>query len=242
MEVVAVQAEYENPTGTVPPSAIDQITELESKLATIESTRIADVVRRLLDSVRQRLVANGLATDPAARPNKPQRPVIIGSVTVTRTCRGWDDTSTTPDPANGSIELTAEYQSSILQAVVWGTATSCHERIDVTNNVTVHPFFDGSVAVYLEGPIQTDPTQSSFLVGWNGTIGTEMTGQASASFDFRVVPPNVEVRLSVPDGHIIGSVGANGVQLRGTNGTFGCSLQTFTCSIPQVPIVPPPAM
>jgi hypothetical protein len=233
MELVSVEAEYQSPTGTVPVDAIAQIAQLQSTLATIDTTHLPDIVTNMLSSLRARLDGSGLPTDPVVTPKK-QRPVIVGSVTLTRTCRGWDETMTTPNPANGAIELTAEYHSSLLQKVVFGTATACHERVDVTDNLTVHTFLDGSLAVYLEGPLRSDPSQATYLVGWNGTIGTE-TAQASSQFDFRVVPPQLEVRLPVPDGNIIGSVGANQVSLRGKNGTFGCSLQTFLCSLPQVP-------
>ena len=153
-------------------------------------------------------------------------------MTLNRICQGWDDTSTTPNPADGSIQLTAEYQASLLQRTVFGTATACHGRVAVTNSATVHVFLDGTIAVYLEGPLPTDASQVDFIMGWSGTIGTETT-QVSSTFDFRIVSPQIEVRIAVPDGHIIGSVGANEVSLRGTNGTFGCSLQTFTCGLLQ---------
>ena len=146
---------------------------------------------------------------------------------------GWDDTSTTPNAADGSLQLTAEYQASVLQRTVWGTATACHGRVDVANSATVHAFLDGAIAVYLEGPLPTDASQVDFIMGWSGTIGLENGAQTSGSFDFRIVSPQIEVRIAVPDGHIIGSVGTNEVSLRGTNGTYGCSLQTFSCGLIQ---------
>jgi hypothetical protein len=232
MEIVAVQSAYENPTGTVPADATAPIADLQSRLATLNSTHLGDIVSSLLSSLRGRLDGSGLPTDPVTTPRK-NRPVIIGSVTLDRICRGWDDASTTPDPANGTIEITGEYQSGELQKVVWGTATTCRERVAVTSDLTVHTYLDGSLAVYLEGPLTSDPTQASYLAGWNGTIGTD-TAMTSVMFDFRVLPPQLEVRIPVADGDIIGSIGANMVTLRGANGTFGCSLQTFTCQLPQV--------
>ena len=152
-----------------------------------------------------------------------------GSVVVDRVCRGWDDTSTTPDAAtNGSIQLTAVVDGSRLQRTVWGTASACRGRVDVANAATVHAFLDGTLAVYLEGPLPTSVTDADFIVGWSGTLGTEQA-QTMMSFDFRIVYPQIEVRIPVADGDIIGSIGADGVSLRGSNGTFGCSLETFTC-------------
>jgi hypothetical protein len=232
MEIVAVRDVYVNPTGTVPADATAPIAELQSDLATLDSTHLGDIVSNLLASLRARVDGSGLPTDPVTEPRK-NRPVIIGSVTLDRVCRGWDDTSTTPDPANGTITATGEYQSGMLQKVVWGTATTCRDRVSVTSNLTAHAYLDGSLAVYLEGALESDPAQASYLAGWNGTIGTD-AGMTDVSFDFRVLPPQIEVRIPVADGDIIGSVGANMVTLRGANGTFGCSLQTFTCQLPQV--------
>jgi hypothetical protein len=226
-----VAAEYDNPTGTVPVAAMPQIQDFEQRLDTINATQLPATIASVLEGLRVRAAASGLATDPVTTPKK-NRPVTAGSIVLERTCRGWDDSSTTPSPANGAIEVTAEYQASILQRTVWGTATTCHERVSGSNGASVHTFFDGTIAIFLEGPLASDPSQISFLMGWNGTIGTEGL-QASSAFDFRVVPPQLEVRVPVADGSVIASVGGNGVLLRGANGTYGCSLVTFVCSLPQ---------
>jgi hypothetical protein len=232
-EVQSIAAEYDTPTGTVPVSAMQQIEDLQQTLDTINSTHIGEIVSNSLVSLRARLVANGLATDPLTTP-KRHHPVIIGFVTADRTCRGWDDTSTTPNAADGTFVLTATYQHSMLQRAIFGPAMACHDRITVTDNTMVHVFFDGSIGLFLEGPLATDPTQTKFLMTFSGTIGTE-NAQGAADFDFRVIPPQVEVRVPVADGNVIGSFGLNEVTLRGKNGTYGCSLVTFTCALPQTP-------
>jgi hypothetical protein len=231
-QVQSIAAEYDMPTGTVPASAMAQIEDLQQTLDTINTTHIGDVASNFLVSLRTRLQANGLAIDPLTTP-KTHHPVIVGFVTANRICRGWDETSTTPNAANGTFELTATYQSRILQRTVFGSATACHDRVALTDNTMVHIFFDGSIGLFLEGPLESDPTQDQFLMTFDGTIGTESTGQAAATFDFRVIPPQVEVRIPVADGSIIGSLGLNEVTLRGANGTFSCSLVTFTCALPQ---------
>jgi hypothetical protein len=233
MEIASVQAVYETPTGTVPVDAVAPISDLQAKLALIDSTHLGDIMSSLLVTLRARLDGSGLPTDPVTTPKK-HRPVIVGSATLDRICRGWNDASATPDAANGTIELTAEYQSGSLEKVLWGTATTCKDRVDVTNNVALHPYLDGSIALYLEGALTSDVSLETFLMGWNGTIGTETTGTTDVGFDFRVLPPQIEVRIPVADGDIIGSIGADMVTLRGANGTYGCSLQTFTCALPQV--------
>jgi hypothetical protein len=230
-EVQSIAAEYDNPTGTVPVSAMQQIEELQQTLETINSTNIGAIVSNSLVNLRKQLAANGLALDPVTTP-KRHHPVIVAVITANRTCRGWDDASTTPNAADGTFDLTATYQHSMLQRTIFGTATACHDRITVTDDMMAHVFFDGSVGVFLEGPLMSDPTQAEFLMTFSGTIGTEAT-QAPADFDFRVIPPQVEVRIAVADGSVIGSFGTNEVTLRGKNGTYGCSLVTFTCALPQ---------
>jgi hypothetical protein len=230
-EVQSIAAEYDNPTGTVPVSAMQQIEELQQTVDTINSTNIGAIVSNSLVNLRRQLVANGLALDPTTTPKK-HHPVIVAVITANRICRGWDDASTTPNAADGTFDLTVTYQHSELQRTLFGTATACHDRITVTDDMMAHVFFDGSIGVYLEGPLRVDPTQASFLMTFSGTIGTEAS-QTSADFDFRVIPPQVEVRIPVADGSVIGSLGANEVTLRGKNGTFSCSLVTLTCSLPQ---------
>jgi hypothetical protein len=227
-QIAAVEAEYQNPTGTVPVAAMDQIAELQQKLDLIDQTHLGDLLDNALVALRTRVDGSGLTDDPLTTPRR-HHPIIVGSVTITRTCRGWDDTTTTPNPADGSLVLTAEFQSSVLQRVIFGTATACQGRVDLTTTTTAHPFLDGGLALYLEGPLPSNSNQSSVLIGWNGTLGVQNGTQSMGGFDFRFAPPQIEVRVAVPDGHVIGSVGANMVSLRGSNGTFGCSLETFDC-------------
>jgi hypothetical protein len=229
-DVQALAAEYDDPTGTVPVQAMAQIEELQQDVGTIDATGFISVVGDLLAAVEKRVADSGLPTDPLAQPKK-HRPVISGSITFTRTCKGWDDASTTPDPANGSITATVVFQNGVLQRTIWGTATTCHERVPGPGGTTIHALFDGTLTVYLEGPLESDTAKGTYLVVWSGSIGTQ-AASVPLAFDFRVVPPNVEVRIPLGDGSIIGSIGSSGVSLRGANGTFTCSADTFTCIMP----------
>jgi hypothetical protein len=233
-EIQAVAASYDNPMGTVPVDAQQEIAQLQQKLDAFNQTRLGDVISDALMRLRERLEASDVSGDPAARARHPQWPTIRGSITIDRTCRGWDDTSTTPNPADGKVEVIAEIDNSMLQRVVWGTATMCKGRVDVTNGVAVHPFLDGTLAVYLEGPLPSNANDANFILGWSGTLGLEQNPTlATGSSDYRVVSGQVETRIMEPDGDIIGSVGVNEVSLRGSNGTFGCSLVTSTCGMLQ---------
>jgi hypothetical protein len=46
---------------------------------------------------------------------------------------------------------------------------------------------------------------------------------------FRILYPRLEVSLSVSDGDIVVTRDPNGFQMRGSNGTFICSIETDTC-------------
>jgi hypothetical protein len=223
-EVQALNDVYDAPTGTVPPQAMQQILELQQTLDLVSDAR---VVSRPLVGLRNRVQLGGLATDPATIPGK-DRPLINASVTVTQTCVGWDPASTTPNPDDGTIEVFSQFVGSVLQRTILGTASSCRARADLPGSSTLNVFLDGTFSLFLQGPLPADESQAAYLMAWNGTIGTA-SAQAQTSFDFRVVPPQVEVRIPVADGDIIGSVGANEVTLRGANGTFGCSFTTFEC-------------
>jgi hypothetical protein len=218
-EIVAIAADYEQPTGTVPDDRAQAVEELQQKLDTLSQTRLAEVVTSVLESLERRLDGNGLSPDPASTPKSNHAKVDAG-VRVDRICRGWDDASTTPDPAtNGTIQLQAKQRAGVLDRALWGTASACRGQIEVTPGAVVHLYLDGALGLLLYGPLPKTPAEARFLMTWDGTLGTERA-QTSVAFDFRVLYPEVEVRLAVPDGHIIGSVGPNGVALRGHNGTF----------------------
>lgn len=227
-EIVDLAAVYDAPTGTVPAFAQTQIAELQQELETIRESDIVRLVSSALVNLHDRVQEGGLATDPTIQP-KEDWPRIDGSVTITRICRGWDPAVTTPDPANGTIQVIAQFNGSVLQRTVLGTFSSCRDRIDGPGGTGVNVFLNGTLAIYLQGPLPAAAVDASFLLGWSGTLGTE-AAQANATFDFRVVPPQLEVRIPVADGDIIGSVGGNGVTFRGANGTFACSAETFDCA------------
>src|SRR4051812_43668274 len=105
--LMATAAEYDHPGGTVP---IDRATEVVSaagaKLDALQESRVADLLADGLAALRQRLGDAGLQTDPAAVPQS-DRPRIDAYVHAHRICRGWDPARTTPDMANGTLDVTA---------------------------------------------------------------------------------------------------------------------------------------
>jgi hypothetical protein len=232
VDLQALAAQYDQPTGTVPAQAMNAIADLDQTLAVLSDSRLIDVVGEALAGLRQRLRDTGFEIDPARAPDR-HTPAFDASVRIDRTCRGWDPSQTTPDQAtNGTVELFGEIRDSLLQRNVWGTASKCRGRIDVGQDATVkagvHAYLDGTIGVYLQAAVPENGTQAQLVLAWSGTLGSEQA-TAHLTFDFRVVPPQIEVRVPVPDGHVIGSVGANEISLRGRNGTFGCARDTETC-------------
>lgn len=224
-----VAAQYVTPTGTVPANAQAQIDEVGLELDLLRETGLAEYIADRLVELRTRLEASGVSTGPDDRPSI-DRTTIDATARLDRTCRGWDPASTTPDTANGSVQLFAKIEANALTRLLWGTASACRERIPVAGGVAVNPYVDGSLAIYLEGPLPTSLRDAHFIVAFDGTLGTERLGQTPVSFDFRVTGLQLEVRVPVPDGVIIGSGGLLEVTLRGTNGTFSCSRRTKVCS------------
>jgi len=61
-----------------------------------------------------------------------------------------------------------------------------------------------------------------------GTLGNEAR-RWTASFAFRVIHPRLEVIVPGEGGEIVVTRNADGLELRGSNGSFTCSLETSTC-------------
>lgn len=223
-----VGAQYVTPTGTVPADAQAQIDQVAQEIDLLLETGLAAYVAERLVALRGRLEESGVSTDPGAPP-AIDRSTIDATARLDRTCRGWDDASTTPDPANGAVQLFAKVESNTLARLVWGSASACRDSVPVTDRAALHPYFDGTIAVYLEGPLPTSVRDARFIVAFDGTLGTERIEPRALSFDFRFDFPQLEVRVPVSDGVIIGAGGLNEVSLRGTNGTFGCSRETRAC-------------
>lgn len=225
-ELVAI---YQSPTGTVPVGDI-QAARAEAQRRNDDSNAgEIQLISAILVALRDRLVKAGLSPDPTTALPK-HAAVIKGVVDVLRTCRGWDPAQTTPDPANGQLAIQATLQDRDVGPYLTGASTTCKGRVDVTSNRSIDAYLDGALGIHLEGPLPTQLSDSRFLVAFSGTVGTDAS-QDMLSFDFRVVYPQVEVRVPVADGDVIASVGLDGVVFRGANGEFSCPLTQSTCTM-----------
>jgi hypothetical protein len=220
---------FNHPTGTVPIEDVSaQVAAAGQRFDALDSSQLVELLSQGLASLRQREEANGLPVIPSAtRPaNKPK---VDGFLRVTRTCRGWNDASTTPDPANGQMVILAVVRDRDLKSALSATATTCKDRVQVAStNVFVHPYVDGVLNIGLEGPLPRTIAETNMVVQTDATLGNEAR-TARLSFTFRVIYPTVEVAVPVNDGQIIVSRNPNGFEMRGSNGTFTCSIETGTC-------------
>jgi hypothetical protein len=221
---------YDHPTGTVPVEQLATVaSDVRDRFDQLQGSRLIDLLQSELTALRQRLDDGGLPFDPGD-PGLEAR--VDAYARVNRTCRGWGD-GTTPDPSDGSLEATALVKQGKLDRGLWAVARTCRGRVDVTNAVAVHSYVDGTLGIVLLGPLPTVAQPASFAVRLDGTLGTEQR-QAPVTLDFRLVGPQLELLRTVDDGVIVASVGTDGVEFRGSNGTFTCTISSGTCA-PEVP-------
>jgi hypothetical protein len=195
---------FEQPTGTVPiESASAQVAEAGRRLDALESSRLADLLGDELVALRKRVVENHLLPSPDLAPD-PDKPEVDGYLRVHRICKGWDDASTTPDAASGTLDMLGQTQ------------------------VFVHPFLDGPLVLALEGALPETAAQTRAVVQLDATLGVE-NRTSRLSFAFRILEGRLEVAVPVSDGQIVVARDPNGFQMRGSNGTFTCSIETGTC-------------
>jgi hypothetical protein len=220
-------AVYDQPTGTVPVDDVSMaMADAQRRIEALELGRLPELVVEFTRGLRTRLQDADLSTDPQEPPDDDV-PDIDGFLNVDRTCRGWDRQAVEPDrAANGHVLGTATVRDGHLEEALWGTATSCRDRVPADSPLQVNVFVDGKLGIHLEAEVPDSLANARLLVGFEGTVGSDEQ-QRQLSFDFRINFPNVEVRVPVADGDIIAAVGGGDqLVLRGSNGSFSCSIQS----------------
>jgi hypothetical protein len=227
-------AVYDQPTGTVPVDDVSMtMADAQRRIEALELGRLPDLVVEFTRRLRTRLQDADLSTDPQETPDDDV-PDIDGYVNVNRVCRGWDRLATTPDPAtNGRVQGTATVRDGHLEEELWGTATSCRDRVPADSPLQVNVFVDGKLGIRLEAEVPDSLASAQLLVAFEGTVGSDEQ-QRQLSFDFRISFSRIEVRVPVADGDIIAAVGGGEqLVLRGSNGSFTCSVQSGGCGGPE---------
>jgi len=150
-----------------------------------------------------------------------------GFLTVTRTCAGWLG-ATTPDPADGTITLTAVFDDEGFDRVVWGQATACRYLVD-GHRLTL----DGQVRVHTGTLLVDHDTGAQLTLGFDGRAQVDDRTFAAA-FTFRVTlsSTRVEIALDVSAGSVIffADDSARVYGFRAANGTWTCDFEEGSCS------------
>jgi hypothetical protein len=237
-ETAALVMTYQMPTATLDTGNIDQVfSDAQTLLTELHLDWLPDLLSQALSALRARVGAAGLPDDPAKNPNRA-RGQLTAVATVTRICAGWSDPPGPPDAsANGSVEVTAIVDTGQLNSEIWGTATSCLARfppagstgaVATDTSTVVNATLNGTLILYLLGPLPTNASDAQILVTFSGSIGVgDKVG--SASFDFEISKSTVKFRVPVASGgDAIATVGTT-IGIQGANAGFSCDLTTLTC-------------
>jgi hypothetical protein len=243
-ETAALVMTYQMPTATLDTTKIDQVfSDAQTRLAELHLDWLPDLLSDALTRLQSRLAAAGLSSDPASMPDT-RKGQLTAVATVTRICAGWSDPPGPPDAAaNGSIEVTAIVDTGRINPEVWGTATNCLARFppagstsndavvsdtSTDHSMVVNATLNGTLILYLLGPLPVNPADAQMLVIFSGSIGVgDQVG--SASFDFQISKSQVQFRVPVASGgDAIVTVGTT-LGIQGANAGFSCDLTTLTC-------------
>lgn len=227
----AIAALYDAPTGSF--GAADVQSTLSSVSAAVPALALdwlPNYAAGLLTALEDRIRSSGLPDNPDATVQTDYF-ILSAVVGLNRICLGWDVPPGPPDAVqNGSIALTAVVENGRLLPESWGTAAGCKLNLMLLNGSAMgNATIDGTVILYLLGPLPSSDSNARFLFTFDGTL-TMGNQTLNTSMDFRVFDGRPAFRLPVSDGDIIVELGAgSAVTLRASNGTFRCDLSARSC-------------
>jgi len=232
-QMTDIAAIYVNPTGTIDEANIAATLDaIDARLTDLHLDWLPALISEALVRLSERVGDVGLVSSPGVE--APTKHTIISAVVVLeRICRGWTD-SVVPDPANGTIGLTAVVEKNQLHEDVWGTASGCQTRLDPLDTsvggdlLSLNLSVDAALDVRLYGPLPRNGGEAKFLLLFEGRLGTEERSTVT-SFDFLVLDGHLAFRFAVSDGDIIVEIGVTSISLRGSNATFTCDLASRSC-------------
>lgn len=232
-QMTDLAAVYQNPTGTIDVANIEATLDaIDARLTDLHLDWLPALIAEALVRLSERIGDVGLVSEPGLE--APTEHTIINAVVeLERVCRGWGD-SDLPDPANGTINLTAVVEDGRLHQDVWGTASACRTRLDPLDTsvssdlLSLNLSVDAALDVRLYGPLPRSVGEAKFLLLFEGRLGTE-DRTADTSFDFLVLDGHLAFRFAVSDGDIIVEIGATSISLRGSNATLTCDLANRSC-------------
>jgi len=229
-DLTALADAYAMPTGTIDPTQLQQtVSDAKAQFAASHFDALATLIADMLVGVRERFDDSEFPVDPLSTREK-NRPTLQAVVTAQHTCKGWSTPVGPPDATqNGNLELTAVIDDTQLERAIWGTASSCRQRVLTVGTLGVNAFLSGMVSTFLQGPLPADDQQARALVLITGQLGTD-SDVVSGTFDFQIVGTSVEFRHPVADGFVIVSVSPQAVSVRGNNGSFTCEADGLSCA------------
>ena len=232
-ETDAIVLVYETPTGSLDTTMLQETADAaRARIDELDIGWMPRLISGALTRLRQRFDAGGMPADPTASTDS-DRADMTAVIDLTHVCKGWDDPLAPPNMTeNGSVQLTAIVEKSRLQRQLWGTASACRwmpDPVEVTElDPLVQAFVDGTLILYLYGPLPEEWIDADFLLRFTGQLGRQDQVR-ERDFDFRFVDGVIELRHPVDDGEIIVGVGLTTLTLRGSNATVTCDLITRSC-------------
>lgn len=230
----ALVATYQNPSADLTPAVMDQVTS--DTIAGIDqlgtSVEFATV---LIDTIVAGFEGPAEEEEGFLKAGLQRREQALalsadGFVEITRICNGWEG-ATTPNTADGQIQLTAVANEGGLNPVVWGTMRDCKYRLSDVNTR-----FDSAVSIYVGAAVGTDGSglgQSPILIALDGDIALGEDIQLNGAYDLQVDIETgaVETRLGLDDGStLILSIVDDTLQYRAANGLWTCDFEGRTCT------------
>jgi hypothetical protein len=233
-QMTDLTAIYDNPTGTIDTANIQATLDaVDARLTQLHLDWLPTLVSEALVRLSERIEDVELVTE-VDEEAPTEHTVIDAVVDLQRICRGWSDSPSLPDAANGTFDLTAVVEDGKLRPDVWGTASACRTRLDPldvpagSDLISANLSVDAALDVRLYGPLPRSVGEAKFLLLFEGRLGTEER-TADTSFDFRVLDGHFAFRFAVSDGDIIVEIGVTSISLRGSNATFTCDLASRSC-------------
>ena len=149
-----------------------------------------------------------------------------GFFRITQTCRGWDSTSQSPDPANGEFKLIVGFSDDGVDSVIFGDFSQCKMLVNEEQAL-----LDGTIGIYVGDTFTVESrSQTDLLVEFEGSL--QLNDQAlEGSFDFKVLSAGgLELRVQVVDENIVLKAADSRLSLRAANGEWNCSFQEQQCT------------
>lgn len=148
-----------------------------------------------------------------------------GFITIKHTCPGWEG-GTTPDPADGSVGLTANFSDAGIEPVIWGGFNACRWDFD-----GVQAELEPDVAFFVGDAFNLEAPDASNLVFalTNGTIALD-DQLFTQNLELSLTEDGLAVLVDVPGGEVVFAPTEAAIEIRDADGTWLCDLEAGQCA------------